>query len=159
MSTIIACTDGSELAEQGIATGLGLLAKPGDRIVLATAVETIPTGLAAPVAQLGAQPGLPPPLPPEHEKAMVEAALARGSELLADTATRLNLAEAEQQVLDGKPGVLICELAESLDADVIVIAQRGRGVIRRALMGSVSSYVVHKATCPVLVVPSKALAQ
>lgn len=157
MTTIIACTDGSELAEQAIATGLALLTKPGDRVVLTTTVETLPTGLSAPVTQLGSQPGLPPPLPPEHEKAMAEVVLARGAELLTDTANRLGLPAAEHRVLDGKPGEAICELATELAADVIVIAQRGQGALRRAVMGSVSGYVIHHAASPVLVVPSKAL--
>lgn len=157
MSTIIACTDGSEVAERGIVTGLALLRKPGDRIVLATAVETMPTGLAAPMTQLGAQPGLPPPLPPTHEQTMIETVLAEGEQLLRDVAARLDLPDAELQVLDGKPGEMLCGLAAELDASALVIAQRGQGWLRRALMGSVSTYVVRHATCPVLVVPDKAL--
>ena len=42
--------------------------------------------------------------------------------------------------------------AKELDVDVIVIGSRGRGAIRRALLGSVSSHVVHNAPCPVLVI-------
>ncbi|MCB0914308.1 MAG: universal stress protein [Actinobacteria bacterium] len=156
MSTFIACTDGSDLAERGIATGVKLLARSGDRIVLATAVETVPTGLAAPMTQLGAQPGLPPPLPPTHEQTMIETVLAQGAELLEATAERLDLPDAERRVLDGKPGVMLCALVDELHADALIIAQRGQGALRRALLGSVSSYVVHHASCPVLVVPDSA---
>jgi len=46
----------------------------------------------------------------------------------------------------------IVHLAEDLDAGLIVIGSRGRGGIRRALMGSVSDAVVRHAHCPVLVV-------
>jgi nucleotide-binding universal stress UspA family protein len=47
---------------------------------------------------------------------------------------------------------VICERAEELSVDVVVVGSRGRGAIRRALLGSVSSHVVHNAPCPVLVV-------
>jgi nucleotide-binding universal stress UspA family protein len=46
----------------------------------------------------------------------------------------------------------IVHLAEDLDAGLVVMGSRGRGGIRRALMGSVSDAVVRHAHCPVLVV-------
>ena len=45
----------------------------------------------------------------------------------------------------------IVALAEELGAGLIVIGSRGRGGVRRALMGSVSDSVVRHAHCPVLV--------
>lgn len=46
----------------------------------------------------------------------------------------------------------IVNLAESRAVDLIVIGTRGRTGFRRLLMGSVSSGVVNRAQCPVLVV-------
>jgi nucleotide-binding universal stress UspA family protein len=46
----------------------------------------------------------------------------------------------------------IVALAEELGAGLIVLGNRGRGGVRRALMGSVSDSVVRHAHCPVLVV-------
>src|SRR5215218_4050825 len=46
----------------------------------------------------------------------------------------------------------IVRLAEEIGAGLIVIGSRGRGGVRRALMGSVSDSVVRHAHCPVLVV-------
>ena len=52
----------------------------------------------------------------------------------------------------GKGAVEIVDLAEELDAGLVVVGSRGLGGIRRALMGSVSDSVVRHAHCPVLVV-------
>ena len=43
-------------------------------------------------------------------------------------------------------------VAEEIGAGLIVMGSRGRGGVRRALMGSVSDSVVRHAHCPVLVV-------
>jgi nucleotide-binding universal stress UspA family protein len=52
----------------------------------------------------------------------------------------------------GRPEEEIVELGENLDAGMIVMGSRGMGGMRRALMGSVSEFVVHYADRPVLVV-------
>jgi nucleotide-binding universal stress UspA family protein len=45
----------------------------------------------------------------------------------------------------------IIELAEELEAGLIVMGSRGMGLVERVVMGSVSEGVVHDASCPVLV--------
>ena len=52
----------------------------------------------------------------------------------------------------GLPTAEIVALAEELGVGLIVIGSRGHGGVRRALIGSVSSSVVHHAHCPVMVV-------
>jgi nucleotide-binding universal stress UspA family protein len=49
-------------------------------------------------------------------------------------------------------GAQLAELAEKMDADVVVVGSRGLGGAQ-AVVGSVSDMVVHYATRPVLVVP------
>jgi nucleotide-binding universal stress UspA family protein len=52
----------------------------------------------------------------------------------------------------GRPDREIVSLADEINAGLIVMGSRGRGGIRRALLGSVSDSVVRHAHCPVLVV-------
>jgi nucleotide-binding universal stress UspA family protein len=52
----------------------------------------------------------------------------------------------------GRPDEEIVGLAEELGAGLIVLGSRGLGLLRRALMGSVSHSVIRHAHCPVLVV-------
>jgi nucleotide-binding universal stress UspA family protein len=59
---------------------------------------------------------------------------------------------AEAHVRLGRPPQEIVNLADKIDAGLIVVGSRGLGGITRALMGSVSDAVVRHAHCPVLVV-------
>ena len=42
-------------------------------------------------------------------------------------------------------------MATECDADMIVVGTRGLGKVRRTVLGSVSSYVIHHAHVPVIV--------
>ena len=57
----------------------------------------------------------------------------------------------------GRPEREIIALAEELSARLIIPGSRGRGGVRRALMGSVSDSVVRHAHCPVMVVRGEAV--
>lgn len=50
----------------------------------------------------------------------------------------------------GSPGPEICAVATEVGADLIVVGTHGRGVVGRALLGSVANTVVRSATQPVL---------
>lgn len=51
------------------------------------------------------------------------------------------------------PGQGLCAVADEENADLIVMACRGLGMLKRAMLGSVSEYVVKNAHRPTLVVP------
>jgi nucleotide-binding universal stress UspA family protein len=53
----------------------------------------------------------------------------------------------------GKPWRVICQVADEIDAEPIVVGARGLGRVESALLGSVSSAVLYHARRPVLVVP------
>lgn len=50
-------------------------------------------------------------------------------------------------------GHTICMIAKEQGAFLIVMGQRGLGVINRTLLGSVSDYVLHHANIALIVVP------
>jgi nucleotide-binding universal stress UspA family protein len=52
----------------------------------------------------------------------------------------------------GEPGREICAIAEAWNADLIVLGRRGLRGLEKLLLGSVSSYVIHRALCSVLIV-------
>ncbi|MBF2020652.1 MAG: universal stress protein [Hydrococcus sp. C42_A2020_068] len=52
----------------------------------------------------------------------------------------------------GDAGPWICEMASNWGADLIVLGRRGRRGLAEMFLGSVSNYVIHHASCSVLVV-------
>ena len=52
----------------------------------------------------------------------------------------------------GHPGRWLVDLSE--EVDLLVVGSRGLGGFTGLLLGSVSTYVVHHARCPVVVVPA-----
>jgi nucleotide-binding universal stress UspA family protein len=92
----------------------------------------------------------------EHWLQREQELLEREAQLLLDTQVEeieaAGSSVAQTHLGIGKPDEEIVALAEDLEAGLIVIGNRGRGGIRRALMGSVSDSVVRHAHCPVLVV-------
>lgn len=60
--------------------------------------------------------------------------------------------QTESNYVIGNPGEEICNLAQSWQADVIVMGRRGLLGFSEMLFGSVSNYVFHHAPCAVLIV-------
>lgn len=56
--------------------------------------------------------------------------------------------------LEGQPGERICRAAADRNARMVVLGAHGWGRLGRLIHGSVSTYVLHHASMPVLVVQS-----
>src|SRR2546423_1484351 len=76
------------------------------------------------------------------------------AEELADWCERARAAgvAADRRTAFGATHTEICDAAEAIGADLIVIGTHGRGGLSHALLGSVAEKVVRKAPCPVLTV-------
>ena len=57
---------------------------------------------------------------------------------------------AEFRLATGSPGRIICQLAQSWGANLVVVGSRGLTGLQEFLLGSVSNYVLHHAPCSVL---------
>lgn len=62
--------------------------------------------------------------------------------------------KAEFTQLAGDPGHIICDVAKSWNADLVIAGNRGRAGFSEFFLGSVSNYVMHHAKSSVLVVHS-----
>ncbi len=145
---VIVGYDGSPDAERAIDFAATRLDAGAARVV--TVWEP---GLAA--AQ--ATPTLAGPVPPSPEEdrrleaaareiADAGAARARAAGLRAEPETRLGIGV-------GQTAEALFEVAEQHDADLVVVGRRGMGLIRSAVLGSVSDAAVRDGRRPVLVVP------
>ena len=59
---------------------------------------------------------------------------------------------AAESVREGKTWDVICKTATEENADIIVMASKGRTGLSHALIGSVAETVARHASCPVLIV-------
>jgi len=85
-------------------------------------------------------------------RAILEGAARQILDEMVDAVDTTGLAApiTKKLVLGGAATAL---LLEAKDADLLVVGARGLGGFMGLLMGSVSSQVVHHASCPVVVVP------
>jgi nucleotide-binding universal stress UspA family protein len=86
----------------------------------------------------------------EEDRRDAERVAAEGAELARDAGF-----DAEAHALQGKPKAwpTLLAKADAIDAAVVVIGSRGHGAVKSALLGSVSSGLLHHTRRPVLVVP------
>ena len=80
--------------------------------------------------------------------------IAAGEKIIKEAAKELELAGVtfQTELLEGPLAEAILNVAETRDADLIVLGARGMSSLEGLLLGSVSQKVVHHASCPVLVV-------
>ncbi|XP_028777556.1 universal stress protein PHOS34 isoform X2 [Neltuma alba] len=62
------------------------------------------------------------------------------------------LVRAESVIMNGDPREMICQAAEKMQVDLLVMGSRGLGTFKRAILGSVSDYCAHHAKTPILIV-------
>ena len=150
---ILLATDGSSEAELATRTAVDLAQKTGSELHL---IHVLDVAQIAMVDALATDPmmGLEEPDPILEER-LERLSEQRGKEVLDTEVERARSAGVTVGQAHLKMGGVtreIVHLAEDLGAGLIVMGSRGRGGIRRALMGSVSDSVVRHAHCPVMIV-------
>ena len=86
---------------------------------------------------------------PEEKKRAGAAALAIAQKV-AEKANYKNI--AFEKAIDKDPAKRIVDMAKEIEADTIVMGNRGLGTAKSFFLGSVSTTVVKHACCPVIVV-------
>jgi nucleotide-binding universal stress UspA family protein len=137
--TIVVGYDGSPAALAAVETAIDRAGPDGHLVI----VHAYPT----PADYTGAP----------YYTAMVEDAFQNAMNVLGDLereCERLVTISHERDLAVGSPAAAIVRAAETHDAAEIVIGSRGVGRIR-ALIGSVAHDVIHRAQCPVTVIPER----
>jgi nucleotide-binding universal stress UspA family protein len=146
---VLLATDGSEEAELAARTAADLQQKTGSELHVVHVFGIAPVG-----------PPFYPEAPDLQGEALEEEAEEQISELRAREVLEVEVGKVrsaggtvvEAHLIEGRTAPQIVGLAEQIGAGLIVMGSRGRGGVRRALMGSVSDSVVRHAHCPVMVV-------
>jgi nucleotide-binding universal stress UspA family protein len=135
---VVIATDGSQGAEAAVGAGARVARTIGTRAVI-----------------VYVRPSIGPLGDPYYQEKLSEQmnyariALERARELLAQEGV-----DADEEILEGSAAERVVELARARNAPLIVVGSRGLGAVAGALLGSVSSAIIHRADRPVLVVPS-----
>jgi nucleotide-binding universal stress UspA family protein len=143
MKPVMLATDGSATAEKATATAIDLARLLDTELTVVSvwdlayagygAMGFVPISTNADLAKLG-----------EEEASRISAEAAARAEEAG--------VEARTVLLRGFPVEAICEAAEKFAPQFLVIGSHGWGAMKRAVFGSVSTGVLHHASCPVLVV-------
>jgi nucleotide-binding universal stress UspA family protein len=152
VTKVLIATDGSDCAIDAARRALALLAPDSDVTVLSV-VDVRSEVAVGGTGLLGAEP-LAMPMADPAVAAELDEALTQGAREAIDRTIEAvgGAAGAHVLVTHGDPASEIVRVAEEGGYDIVVVGSHGSGFVKRVLVGSVSSHVVHHATCPVLVV-------
>jgi nucleotide-binding universal stress UspA family protein len=141
--TVAVGYDGSEAARAAVDLALERVAPDGHLIVV--------HAYEVPLGYYGAQ----------YYGEMLEHAAEQAKHLMAELRATLDVPDGiifEEDIVSGIPADALCRAAETHGADEIILGSRGLGRFR-AMLGSVAHEVLHKATCPVTVIPERMFAK
>jgi len=143
---VLFCYDGSDGSKTALAAAVEVI-KPADAVVLVVWMSA-----AVHLARAGS---FLVAVPNEGEIDEQEAAAAReiAEEGAAGARKRGYNASARIAKADESVARTIDEIAQEIDAGLVVCGQRGRGAIGSALLGSVSHALASHARRPVLIAP------
>jgi nucleotide-binding universal stress UspA family protein len=144
--TILAGIDGSETARNALNQAIDLAKTTGAQLHIVSAYNDGTLALAAAAtdptgAALAMELGEMRKDARTSAEAMLEAASAEAGGVPVET-----------HAIAGEAAGAICDVAETIGADLIVIGNRGMTGAKRFLLGSVPNRIAHHAPCSVLIV-------
>ncbi len=141
-NVIVAATDGSDQSLRA-ANVAAALARSNDAHLFIVTVVRPPEGWWGIV-------GAPPPA-----ESLGNALADAQRVVLEKTVDAVDLEGVDYETVEevGDPANQLAAFAEEKAADLLVIGQRGAGLVERIMVGSVADRLVHIAHTPVMVVP------
>ncbi|BAY61257.1 hypothetical protein NIES22_13180 [Calothrix brevissima NIES-22] len=132
--TVLFPIDQSREAREAADVVTNVVQKYGSRLVILSVVEE-PTAEA---------PSVDPMVSPEVVAKLLESARA----LFEQQGIPAEVLEKQ-----GKPAFTICDVADEIGADLIIMGCRGLGLTEEGATDSVTTRVINLSPCPVLIVP------
>ncbi len=141
--TVLFPIDQSREARHAVDTVVNVVKTYNSRLVLLSVVEQ---ATAVVEAEL---PSSEPVAVPMSSAAAVEKLLQGARALFAEQ----GIETVETVEREGMPAFVICDVADELDANLIVMGCRGTGLTPEGASESVTNRVINLSPCPVLIVP------
>ena len=132
--TVLFPIDQSREAREAADVVTNVVQKYGSRLVLLSVVEEASTDAPSP----------DPMVSPE----VVSKLLENAQSLFSQQGITAEILERQ-----GKPAFTICDVADDIGADLIIMGCRGLGLTEEGASDSVTSRVINLSPCPVLIVP------
>lgn len=141
--TVLFPIDQSREARHAVDTVVNVVKTYNSRLVLLSVVEQTPAVVEAEL------PSSEPVAVPMSSAAAVEKLLQGARALFAEQ----GIETVETVEREGMPAFVICDVADELDANLIVMGCRGTGLTPEGASESVTNRVINLSPCPVLIVP------
>ncbi|BBD65854.1 UspA domain-containing protein [Nostoc commune NIES-4072] len=133
--TVLFPIDQSRETREAADVVTNVVKKYGSRLVLLSVVEE------------------PPPDAPSADDPMVSPEVV--AKLLENAQSLFSGQGIQAEILErrGKPAFTICDVADEIGADLIIMGCRGLGLTEEGADDSVTTRVINLSPCPVLIVP------
>ena len=137
--TVLFPIDQSRETREAADVVTNVVKKYGSRLVLLSVVEEPP-------------PDAPPPDAPSADPMVSPEVVAK---LLENAQSLFSGQGIQAEILErrGKPAFTICDVADEIGADLIIMGCRGLGLTEEGADDSVTTRVINLSPCPVLIVP------
>lgn len=134
--TVLFPIDQSRESREASGTVAEIVTKFGSKLVLLSVVESSDTE-------------------PETVAAGIMASAEAIAQLLKDAKALFASKGIEAEIIEreGNPAFTICDVADELEADLIIMGSRGLGLTQVGAAESVATRVMNLAPCPVMIVP------